>query len=134
MNTITSVAGLKSAIQELEVEQSVKGRLLKDNIYLIRDSLKPVNLLRDALKETFSSDYLAENFSGTLMGAASGFLLKKIFIGKSANKLRKLVGEVFQLGITNLIAQNSDQIKSLVRTLFQHFFRRKEMNTGRYIR
>jgi hypothetical protein len=134
MNNITSVAGLRSAIQELQVEQSVKGRLLKDNIYLIQESLKPVNLLRDALKETFSSDYLAENLSGTIMGATSGFLLKKIFIGKSANKLTKLVGAVFQLGITNLIAQNSDQIKSLARALFQHFFRRKEIDTARHIK
>jgi hypothetical protein len=134
MQNITSVAGLKSAIQELEVEQSVKGRLLKDQIYLIRESLKPVNLLRNELKETFSSNYLVENFSGTAMVAASGFLLKKIYTGKSTNKLRKLVGAVLQFGITNFITQNSDQIKSFVRALLQHFFRKKEMKYERRIR
>ena len=65
MQNITSVAGLKNAIQELEIEQNVKGQLLKEQIYLIYESLKPVNLLRNTLKETFSSDYLTENFSGT---------------------------------------------------------------------
>jgi hypothetical protein len=134
MQNITSVTGLKSAIQELEVEQSVKGRLLKDQIYLIRESLKPVNLLRNALKETFSSDYLTENFSGTAIVAASGFLLKKIYTGKSNNKLRKLAGAALQFWITNFIAQNSAQIKSFFRAIFQHFFRRKEMNARRHIR
>lgn len=126
MQNITSVSGLKNAIRELEIEQSVKGRLLKDHIYLIRESLKPVNLLRNALKETFSSDCLAENFSATAILAASGFLLKKIFIGKSAIKLKKLAGTVLQFGVTNFIAQNSDQIKSFVRDLLQYFFAGKK--------
>ena len=40
MQNITSVSGLKNAIRELEIEQSVKGRLLKDHIYLIFAKIK----------------------------------------------------------------------------------------------
>jgi hypothetical protein len=122
MQNITSVSGLKNAIQVLEVEQGIKGRLLKEQISITYESLKPANLLRNTMKDLFSSQYLMENISGTAMGAASGFLIKKIFIGKSANKLRKIIGAILQLGITNFIAQNSDQIRSFGRTIFQYFF------------
>ena len=122
MQNITSVSGLKNAIQVLEVEQGIKGRLLKEQISITYESLKPANLLRNTMKDLFSSQYLMENISGTAMGAASGFLIKKIFIGKSANKFRKIIGAILQFGITNFITQNSDQIRSFGRTIFQYFF------------
>jgi len=83
MQNITSVSGLKNAIQVLEVEQGIKGRLLKEQISITYESLKPANLLRNTMKDLFSSQYLMENISGTAMGAASGFLIKKIFIVQS---------------------------------------------------
>jgi hypothetical protein len=129
MQNITSVVGLKNAIQVLEVDQDVKGRLLKEQVYLIYESLKPINILRNSLKDLFSSHYMIENMSGTAIGAASGFLLKKVFVGASANLFRKLIGSVLQFGITNIIAQNSDQIKSFVQAIFHHLFSKKEMST-----
>jgi hypothetical protein len=125
MEKISSVAGLKNAIQVLEVEQRIKGHELKEQVFLTYESLKPINLLRKTLKELFSSQYPIENISGAAVGAASGFLFKKLFIGSSANKFRKLIGNVLQLGMTNFIAQNSDQIKAFGQALFQHFFRKK---------
>jgi hypothetical protein len=133
MQNITSVAGLKNAIQVLEVDQSVKGRLLKEQVYLIYESLKPINILRNSLKELFPSHHLIENMSGTAIGAAGGFLLKKVFVGASANMFRKLIGTVLQFGITNIITKNSDQIKSFAQTIFQHLFSKKEMSTRKSV-
>jgi hypothetical protein len=62
------------------------------------------------------------------MGLATGYLSKKIFIGASGNKIRKLIGSIMQFGITNVVTQNSDAIKSFGRSLFQHFFHKKEKN------
>lgn len=132
MEKISSVAGLKNAIQMLEVEQRIKGRELKEEVFLIYDSLKPINLLRSTIKELFSSQYASENISGSVMGAASGFLFKKLFIGSSANKFRKLIGNVLQFGMTNIIAQNSDQIKAFGQALFQHYLRKKEKNSKKH--
>ena len=126
MQNITSVDGLKNAIHVLETEQNGKGQLLKEQVYIAYESLKPINLLRNTLKDLFSSQYLAENMSGTAMGEASGFLFKKIFIGESASKFRKLIGSALQFGIANIISRNSDQIKSFGQVLFQHLFRKKK--------
>ena len=64
--------------------------------------------------------------SGTAMGEASGFLFKKIVIGESASKFRKLIGSALQFSIANIISRNSDQIKSFGQALFQHLFRKKK--------
>src|ERR1035437_9630354 len=68
MQNITSIAGLKDAIQVLEAEQSIRGQLLKDQLFLTYESLKPVNLIRNTLKEISSSPYLIDNIPGTIMG------------------------------------------------------------------
>jgi hypothetical protein len=129
MQNITSKAGLKDAIQLLEAEQAIKGQLLKDQFYLTYESLKPVNLLMHTLKEISSSPYLIDNISGTAMGLAGGFLSKKIFVGTSGNLIRKLIGSILQFGVTNIVAQNSEIIKSIGQAIFQHFFHKKEMNS-----
>ena len=129
MQNITSAAGLKDAIQLLEVEQATKGQLLKEHFYLTYESLKPVNLLKGTLNDISSSPYLIDNILGTAMGLATGYLSKKILIGASSNKFRKLIGSILQFGVINFVAQHSDTIKSFSRVIFQHFLRKKELNS-----
>jgi hypothetical protein len=125
MQTITSSAGLKEAIQLLEVDQGIKGQLLKEQFYITYESLKPVNIIRHTLKEISSSPYLLDNIPGTAMGLLSGFLSKKIFVGASGNLFRKILGSFLQFGVTNVVAQNSDAIKSVGQAVLQLLFRKK---------
>ena len=131
MQTITTIADLRNAIQLSEIERSVKMELMKGQFHLTLESFKPVNLITGTLNDIAKSPYLADNMLGTAMGLVTGYLSKALIIGTSGNKIRRLVGTVMQFGITNLIAQNSDSIKSFGRSLFQHFFHKKEMNTDR---
>lgn len=55
MQKITSVKGLKTAIQQLESDQEFKGRTLRNQVSLVMESLKPVNLLKRALMEAATS-------------------------------------------------------------------------------
>lgn len=125
MQNITTVAGLKDAIRVLEVEQASKGQLLKEQLSVLYESLMPINILRNTLKILFGKSDLIENFSGSAMGVASGLLLKKIFIGKSGNAFKKLVGSFIQMGISNLVTKNSDLIKSVGHRIIQYLFGKK---------
>jgi hypothetical protein len=124
MQNVTSVAGLKEVIKLLEDEQEVKGRLLKEQIYLMYESLKPVNLLRNTLKELFSSKYLIKNISGTILGATGRLLLNKFFNGTASNRFKKLTGAVIQFGISNLINKYPDQIRSFGQGILNIFSKR----------
>jgi hypothetical protein len=129
MQNITSTAGLKNAIQLLEVEQAIKGQLLKEQFSIAYDSFKPVNLLKGALKDITTSPFLIDNILGTTMGLATGSLSKKIFIGTSGNIFRKLIGSILQFGVTNFVAKHPDAIKSFGQVIFQYFLRKKEKNS-----
>jgi len=129
MQNITSTSELKNAIQLLEVEQAEDWYLMKEQFFLAIESLKPVNLIKTTLKDISSSPHLVDNIVATAMGLATGYLSKKVFIGTSGNKIKKLLGTILQFGITNVVAQNSDSIKLFGQSLFQHFFRKKEINT-----
>jgi hypothetical protein len=122
---ITSVAALRSAIRVLEVEQHAKEIEMKDQFYITYESLKPVNIIRNTLRELFSTSH-KEDLSGTAVGAASGYLVKKLLIGTSGGLLRKLIGTALQIGMTNLASHKSDAIKSFGQSLLQRLFRRKD--------
>ncbi len=126
MQNITSITGLKNAIRLLEVEQAIKGQLLKEQFYLTCESLKPANLIKSALKDIVSSPNLIENILGNVIGLATGYLSKKIFIGASGNIFRKLSGSILQSGVSNLVAKHPEAILSFGQFILQHIFRKKE--------
>ena len=126
MQKITSVDGLKKAIQSLEVEQAEKGKLLKEQFYFTCESFKPANLITSTLNDIARSPYLAENILGAAIGLLSGFYSKKLMLNSTGNKLKRLFGVVLQYGVTNLVAHHKDTIISIGHVLFQHLILRKK--------
>ncbi len=129
MQKISSVAELKNAIQLLEVEQDEKGLLLKEQLFITFESLKPANLLKSTVDDIASSPYLMDNILGSALGLFTGFLSKKIFIGASGNKVRKLIGHILQFGVTNFVALHPGAIKTIGWSFIQHIVRKKRMNS-----
>jgi hypothetical protein len=129
MQNITSSKELRNAIQLMEEEQAIKGQLLKEQVFTTYESLKPINLIKNTLKDLSSSPYLIENIAGSVVGIATGYVSKKIVVGASANIFRKLFGTILQFGITNLVAQRSDAIKSVGQYIVQQVFRKSEKNS-----
>jgi len=126
MQNITTSTELKNAIQLLEAEQVFNGQLLKEQFYLTYESFKPVNLLKNTLKDMASSPNLINNILGAAIGLGTGFLSKKIVVGGSGNIFRKLLGSIIQLGVTNAVTQHPDAIISLGQFIFQQIFHKKE--------
>lgn len=126
MQNITTVADLKNAIHELEIEQATQGFLLREQFALTYESLKPVSLFKSALKDLASTPGITDNILGTIVGMASGYVSQKLFVGTSGNLVRNLLGSFLKQGVTNIVAQHPDVIKSIGQFIFQSIFRRKE--------
>jgi len=126
MENITTSIELKNAIQRLKVEQTIEEQLLKEQFYFTYESLKPINLLRSTIYDITTSPHLIDSILGTATGLATGYLSRKIMmIGASGNLFRKLLGSVMQLGVTNVVSQNPDKIKSIGQYIFQHILHKK---------
>jgi len=126
MEAITTTDKLKNAIQILEFDQQIREQQLKEQVYLAIESLKPVNLIKSTLHEVVSSPYLIDNLLGVAMGLTSGYITKKIALGKSVNVIRKILGSILEFGITNVVAQNTDSIKTFGQSIYQYFLRKKK--------
>jgi hypothetical protein len=125
MQKISSVAELKYAIQQLEAEQAIKEGLFKEQVYITYESFRPVNVIRRFFRDIFSSKGLGEDLTGTTFGMATGFLIKKLFIGSSGNVFKKLIGSVLQYGLSNFVSRNSEMIKSVGHMIISNLFPKK---------
>jgi hypothetical protein len=134
MQNITSSEELKNAILLLEVEQASKRELLKEQLNITYESLKPINIIRKTLRDLTSSQDLTDNILGTASGLASGYLSKKIFIGTSGNLFRKLIGSILQFGVTTVVSQHPDVIKSLGKVVLQYLLRKRGTNFRESVR
>jgi hypothetical protein len=128
MENINSVAELKLVIQAKQLEHAIQEQLLKEQFFVTFDSLKPVNLIKSTLSEITSSPYLIDNMVGAVVGMAGGFISKKIAVGRSHNLVRKIMGSVLQFGVTNMVAQHQDVLKSIADLLIHRLFHKKENN------
>ena len=115
---IKSAADLKAAITLLEVDVSVKKTILAEQYQATCESLKPANLLRntvekakEGLNEMFKTGNLAEKLIGAGVGFGAGFLSKKLMLGNSTNKFKRVLGTALELGITRLVYKNTENIK-----------------------
>jgi hypothetical protein len=70
-----------------------------------------------------------ENILGSAIGVASGFLTRKVFVGSSGNLIRKLLGSIIQFGVTNVVAQHPESVKSLGQVILKFLLPRKGTNS-----
>lgn len=129
MENIKTSVELKEAIKLLELEHTYKGQLLKEQLLLVHESLKPANLIKSVISDVTSSPYLVDNLLGATVGLASGYLTRVVTVGSSGNAFKKLLGTILQFGVTNVVAQHTDTIKSIGQFIYQHFLKGENRNT-----
>jgi hypothetical protein len=129
MENITNAAELKNAIQLLQEEELIKRQLLKEQLNLTFESLKPINLLKKTVKDISTSPELIDSIIGHVAGLASGYLSNKIFVGKSGNLIRKIIGILVQFGVTKVVSQYPEVIKSFGQFILQYFLGKKETDS-----
>ena len=134
MANSTSYSELLDSIQLLEEEQIIKRQLLKEQLTISYESLKPLNLLMAGIKDMSSSPDLGNNVLGSVLGLASGFMSKKLFVGTSGNLIRKLIGSFIQLGVANIVAKHPEAIRTLGQYIIEHFLSRNQIRSGKHVR
>lgn len=129
MENITSSAGLKNAIQRLEFKQVENGERLEEDFYNVVESLKPGNIIRNAVGNISANPGLINNILGGAFGLVSGYLSKKLAVGGSGNIIKKLLGTILQFGVTSVVATHPHTIKIIGQFFLQKILRRKEYKT-----
>jgi hypothetical protein len=126
MEKITSVEELKKAILLLEIKQANEGALLKEQLMETYESLKPINLIKKSLSDLTSSPDFKGDLLGTTMSLVAGFLSKKAVVGSTSNPIKKVLGTILQIGVTNIVSKNSEGIRTVGMKILNSFFHKKE--------
>ena len=113
MQKITSQSALKLAILLLEQRQEEEGRILKEQFKLTYNSLKPANILLGAIKDLSSSTLLKDNILNSSVSLGAGYASKMLFQGIVSSPIKKILGSALMFGVTKLVSNNPDFIKTL---------------------
>ena len=117
---------LKDVIKALEIKQAEEGHLVKEQLLITYENLKPINILRNIVKDVYSSDNYSQDFVEIVAGMTTGFITKKIVIGRSKNPLLKLVGLAIQFGMTTLVSKKYNAIKDSLLQIVNRFLKDRE--------
>jgi hypothetical protein len=117
---------LKKEIAELEIRHGKEVELLKEELENTINNLRPVNIVKGLLKEFYSSENVLDELINTAVSVTSGFVTKKIVIGKSKNQLLKLFGLALQFGMTTVIAKKFQVLKENILNLVARFMGEKK--------
>jgi hypothetical protein len=105
---------LKEAIKALEIKQVENEKQLRLQLLNVYENLKPINILKNIARDVANTDSLKNDVTNTVASLMSGFISKKIIVGKSKNPFLKLIGIAIQFGMTTLVSKNYEIIKSYI--------------------
>lgn len=106
---------LQKRIAELkEVEQRQIAEIRYTASQLGR-SIAPGALIKNAISNVAASPSLRNSLLDTAIGLGTGFVGKKLFVGKSRNIFKKLGGTALELILANLVRKKIPALREKVR-------------------
>lgn len=120
--TISNSTELKEAIKALELKKKIQERALIDQFQVTADSLKPGNLIRNAVSKVMPPDVL-ETVLKTAGTVGMGLLSAKVFGGvAAASKGKALLGGLLTQTATKTVVNNIDTIKAYGTAIIHNLF------------
>lgn len=117
METITSIEELNERIIFLEARQATEIKVLKEQFQISYESIKPINFIKNTIKELIAEPNLKEELIDTSISMAVGYLSKTIVAGRTKNPTKQFLGTLLQIGVTSIVFKNADSIKSSLKNI-----------------
>lgn len=113
-----AVDSLRESIRLLEIRQAEEEKILKEQLRLSYDSLKPVNLIKSTIRDVSSSLEIRSGLWEIIISILSGYFTKKMIVRSERNILMKIVGTVLQFGMAGFVSKNIESIRDHINQLF----------------
>lgn len=124
MLTVTSSETLKEAISLLEQQRREQLILLTTSIHNVMESLKPAQLLKNALHEVSTTPEINKKFLDSSIGITAGYLSEKLLVGKTSNPIKMLLGTALKFAVTNIVSRHPGGIKSIGISIYKRIAKR----------
>ncbi|MEO6491098.1 MAG: hypothetical protein ABIO04_14235 [Ferruginibacter sp.] len=121
---ISTKAELEVAIIELEKRKVREQALVVENFKMVRESLKPMNLIKHGFKQITEMPGLGEGLIKTAAGLGIGVISKKLFLGSSPSFIKKILSGFFELAVAKTTISNADKVKAYGISIYNNLFKR----------
>jgi hypothetical protein len=111
MEKINSQTDLRNAILHLESERAEEGMKLREQLCLVYDSAKPVNLVKSVIKDAVGSHDVKSHLLNAAVSMTAGYLSKRLVVSEDSSPFVRLLGALLSLGVTIAVARNPEAIK-----------------------
>ena len=131
-----AINSLKESICLVKIRQIEEGKILKEQFKITYESLKPVNLIKNSMKDLVSSVEIKSSIFETLISIVSGYLTQKFIVTSKSNVFIKTLGMLMQFGVTNLVAKNSEDVRIFFSNLVDKYIsphKEEEEIPGTYV-
>ena len=115
---------LEKAIAELELKASAQKRDVEETFTVVTENLKPLNIVRNGVRSVFSPEH-REDLVNALIGLGTGFISRKLLLGRAKGILGKTAGKAVEWGIAGLVSNNAEKIKKKAGALIDKIFKKK---------
>ena len=123
MKTPNETDSLQESIIATQKLRGYQQELLKEQFHAACESIKPINLIKSTFRDMTKSPDIKKDVISSAVGLGTGFLSKKLFVGKSHSFVKKGIGTVIEFAIANLVSKNTDGIKAVGSTLLQRILK-----------
>jgi hypothetical protein len=124
MQKIDSSASLRAAIIQLEIRKAEEEEMLKAQFQATVESMKPIRVINNIIDQAIGLTDSGHAPAGTKIGLAAGFLSRMLFQVLTKNPVKKLIGTALVFGLTKIVVNNPEAVRSISQKVFQ-FFRSK---------
>ncbi len=115
---------LAQAISELEIKLAAQKRDIEETYKNVSENLKPVNLIKNGVRSVFTEEHRGD-LVNAVVGLGTGFLSRKLLLGRTKGVLGKSVGKVVEWGIAGLVTNNAEKVKEKAAYWIDKIFRKK---------
>jgi hypothetical protein len=118
---------LGRAIAQLELLEAAQKREIERTFMEVSENLKPMNLVKSGVRSVFSAEHKEDLING-LIGLGTGFLSRRLLLGRTNGVVGKTVGKAIQWGMAGLVSKNAEKIKEKAGEIIDRLFKRKPVS------
>jgi hypothetical protein len=126
---VTNADDLAMAIAELELKAASQKKDIQEAFAVVSENLKPLNLVKNGLRSVFSGNHKAE-LVNILIGLGTGFLGKKLLLGRARGIVGKTAGLALEWGLAGLVSKNAEKIKEKAGDLIDRIFKKNKPDSN----
>lgn len=119
MEKLNAVTKLKESIRILEIRQAEEGQQFNAQLRVTYESIKPINLIKNSIKDLADSFELKNGLFETIFTIVSGYFAQRMIVSSKSSVFKKLLGVFMQFGVNNIVLKNIETIRIFVTNLIE---------------